>query len=104
MVCITGASSHHLNDGLTVDHAFGESGGVELLSDGRVEIDSDAGVARDALQRLRQLIGVTVEDGFADTLRRFIFYFFNLHSGQIPAALPRSYLAIPDPHFRKDQV
>lgn len=67
VVRITGAPSHHLDDGLIVDRAFGESGGVERLSDGRVEVVPYADVARNALQKLRQLLGVTIEDGFADT-------------------------------------
>lgn len=67
VVRITGAPWHHLNDGLIVDRAFCESGGVELLTDGRVEVVAYAGAARDALQKLRQLIGLSVEDGFVDT-------------------------------------
>ena len=38
VVRITGAPASHLLDGLLVDRAFAESGGVELLSDGTISV------------------------------------------------------------------
>ena len=60
VVRITGAPSHHLNDGLHVDRAFGESGGIEVLADGTVLVVPDARVAVDALQQLRVSLGIAM--------------------------------------------
>ncbi len=69
VIRITGAPSHHLADGLLVDRAFGESGGVEVLPDGRIIVVPDAEVAVDALRLLKQLLGIAVDvhDGLAHT-------------------------------------
>ncbi|TSC63007.1 MAG: hypothetical protein G01um101448_147 [Parcubacteria group bacterium Gr01-1014_48] len=67
VVRITGAPAHHLDDGLVVDRAFAESGGVELLSSGALSFAPDADEALQAIQTLKQSLGITTQDGLAHT-------------------------------------
>lgn len=68
VVRITGAPAKHLLDGLTVDRAFAETGGVELLSDGTIQVSPHAHHAAEALHALKQALGITADDGHIDTI------------------------------------
>lgn len=68
VIRITGAPASHLLDGLTVDRAFAETGGVELLHDGRIVVSPHAHHAEDALYTLTQSLDITTNDGHVDTV------------------------------------
>jgi len=68
VVRITGAPASHLLDGLTVDRAFAETGGVELLHDGVIRVLPHAHYAADVLRRLKQALDITADDGHVDTI------------------------------------
>ena len=66
VIRITGAPAHHLDDGLLVDRAFGESGGVERLAGGTV-VAPHAGDAKQALDELKQALNIVIDDGLIST-------------------------------------
>lgn len=68
VIRITGAPASHLLDGLTVDRAFAETGGVELLRDGRIIVSPHARHAEDALCTLMQSLDITENDGRVETI------------------------------------